>query len=390
MHIKKQRLLTAGPTPLHPKALQAMMGSDIHHRTEDFRKLYRKVLASLKTVFGTSGDVLTLVCSGTGALEASVTNFLSPGDRVIVCSAGKFGERWIDLARTFGLDPIVLSAPYGECVAPGRVEQALRDYPNTKAVMVQASETSTGATHDVRSMGEIVKRTEALFLVDAITALGTMPLDIDGWGLDICVGGSQKAFMIPPGMAFLSVSQKAWAASQHSTLPKLYFNLKKELKSARNGESTWTPNTSLIIALNESLDYILELGMDKLIENAQMLALATRNAVTELGLELFSPTCPASSVTAVRAPPGMNSSVIVKDFRDRFGSIINNGQGEMKGQIFRIAHLGYFDFADLFAVIAELEIILASHGFPVTFGRGVAAVQNVYVEAALAKEPVAV
>ena len=390
MHIKKQRLLTAGPTPLHPKALQAMMGSDIHHRTEDFRKLYRKVLAGLADVFGTSGDVLTLVCSGTGALEASVTNFLSPGDRVVVCSAGKFGERWVDLAKAYALDPIVLSAPYGDCVAPQRVEQALRDHPGAKAVMVQASETSTGAAHDVRSMGEIVQRTDALFLVDAITGLGTMPLDIDGWGLDVCVGGSQKAFMIPPGMAFLSVSEKAWAAAEHSKLPKLYFDLKKERKNARNGESTWTPNTSLIIALSEALDYIQGLGMDKLIENAQMLAQATRNAVAALGLELFAPTCPAASVTAVRPPPGMDSGVIVKDFRDRFGSIVNNGQGEMKGRIFRIAHLGYFDFADLFAVIAELEIILAAHGFPVVFGRGVAAVQHVYAQAALAREPVAV
>ncbi len=364
------------------------MDSDVHHRTEDFRKLYRTVLADLKEVLGTSGDVLSLVCSGTGALEASVTNFLSPGDRVVVCSAGKFGERWIELAKTFSLDPVVLQAPYGNAVAPERVREALQAHPDAKAVMVQASETSTGAQHDVKSMGEIVKGTDAIFIVDGITGLGTMPLDIDGWGLDICVGGSQKAFMIPPGLAFLSVSPKAWAAAETSRLPKLYFNLKKELKNARNGESTWTPNTSLIIALGEALKYIKSIGMDKLIANAQMLAHATREAVTTLGLELFAAKSPSSSVTAVRAPKGMNSGVIVKEFRERFGSIINNGQGEMKGQIFRIAHLGYFDFADLFAVIAELEIILAANGVPVSFGKGVAAVQNVYAEAALAQEAV--
>jgi aspartate aminotransferase-like enzyme len=383
MHIKKQRLLTPGPTPLLPQALHAMMGSDIHHRTEDFRNLYRAVLADLKEVFGTSNDVLSLVCSGTGALEASVTNFLSPGDRVVVCSAGKFGERWVDLAKAFGLNATVLEAPYGDAVTPDRVEDALRSESNVRAVMVQASETSTGAAHDVRTMGEIVKRTDALFFVDAITGLGTMPLDIDRWGLDVVVGGSQKAFMIPPGMAFMSISPKAWAAAESSKLPKLYFNLKKERKNAASGESSWTPNTSLLLALAEALKYIKSIGMDKLIDNAQLLAKATRAAVTELGLDLFAPKYPAASVTAVRAPRGMDSGVIVKEFRNRFGSIIANGQGSMKGQIFRIAHLGYFDFPDLFAVIAELEIILAANGIPVTFGKGVAAVQNVYADVAV-------
>jgi aspartate aminotransferase-like enzyme len=386
MHVKKQRLLTPGPTPLHPRALQAMMGSDIHHRTEDFRTLYRSVLAELKKVFGTTNDVLAVVSSGTGAMEASVTNFLSPGDRVVICSAGKFGERWVELAKAFSLYPVVLSAPYGDVVAPARVAAALAEHPNTKAVMLQASETSTGAAHDVRSIGELVRATGALLLLDAITGLGTMPLDIDGWGLDVVVGGSQKAFMIPPGMAFLSISPKAWAASETSRLPKLYFNLKKESKNAAAGESTWTPNTSLIIALAEALRYIQSIGMDKLIENAQLLAKATRAAAEELGLELFAKKSPAASVTAICAPHGIDSGVIVKEFRNRFGSIIANGQGEMKGKIFRIAHLGYFDFADLFGVIAELEIILAANGVPVTFGKGVAAVQNVYAAAAMSKE----
>ena len=210
MHIKKQRLLTPGPTPLLPQALHAMMGSDVHHRTEDFRKIYRQVLTDLKEVYGTANDVLMLVSSGTGALEASVSNFLSPGDKVIVCSAGKFGERWVELSKAFGLDAVVLESPYGEVVSPERVAEALAANPAAKAVFVQASETSTGAAHNVEAMGRIVQKTGAIFVVDAITGLGTMPLDIDGWGLDIVVGGSQKAFMIPPGLAFLSVSPKAW------------------------------------------------------------------------------------------------------------------------------------------------------------------------------------
>jgi len=383
MHIRKQRLLTPGPTPLYPKALHAMMGSDIHHRTEDFRNVYRGVLSDLKEVYGTSNDVICLVSSGTGAMEASVTNFFSPGDKVIVCSAGKFGERWVEITKAFGLDTILLQSEYGDVVDPSRVKEALQANPGVRGVFVQASETSTGAAHDVRAMGEAIKKTDAIFILDAITGLGTMPLDVDGWGLDIVIGGSQKAFMVPPGMAFLSISPKAWAFAETAKLPKYYFNLKKEKKNAASGESSWTPNTALVLGLGEALKYVKQMGMDKLVENAQLLAKATRAAALELGLELFAPKSPAASVTAIKAPPGMDSSVIVKDFRNRFGSVIANGQGSMKGQIFRIAHLGYFDFADLFAMVAELELILAANNYPVKLGAGVAAVQNVYAEVAL-------
>lgn len=388
MHIKKQRLLTPGPTPLLPKALHAMMGSDIHHRTEDFRLLYRTVLADLKEVLGTSNDVLSLVASGTGAMEASVTNLFSPGDKVIVCSAGKFGERWAEITKAYGLDSVVLTEEYGSFVAPERLEAALKDNPSARGVFVQASETSTGASHDIKSMAAAVRKTDAIFVIDAITGMGTQTLDIDGWGLDVVIGGSQKAFMIPPGLAFIALSSKAWSFSETAKLPRYYFNLKKERKNAASGESSWTPNTSLLLALGEALKYIKSIGMDKLVDNAQQLARATRAAVTELGLELFSPKSPAASVTAVRSPKGMDSGVIVKEFRNRFGAIIANGQGSMKGQIFRIAHLGYFDFADLFSVIAELEIILAANGYPVKYGTGVAAVQQVYADIAVAKEVV--
>jgi aspartate aminotransferase-like enzyme len=361
-----------------------MMASDIHHRTQDFIKLYPQVLADLKEVYGTqSSDVLITVSSGTGGLEACVSNFFSAGDTLIICSAGKFGERWVELAKAYGLKSVVLTAEYGDVVAPERVAQALAENPDAKGVAFQASETSTGAAHDVKAIAEIVKPTAAITLVDAITGLGTMPLDIDGWGLDLVVGGSQKAFMIPPGLAFISVSPKAWAQNATATLPRFYFDLKKEKKMADKGESAWTPNVSLILALAESLKYIKALGMDKLIENAQLLASATRAAATALGLELFAPGSPSASVTAIRPPKGMDSGEIVKGFRTQFGSIIANGQGTMKGQIFRIAHLGYFDFADLFAMVAELEILLHSKGVPVVLGSGVAAVQKVYAEAAL-------
>jgi aspartate aminotransferase-like enzyme len=383
MYIRKQRLLTPGPTPLYPPALHAMMASDIHHRTEDFRKAYRSCLADLKEMMGTSHDVLMFAASGTGAMDAAVSNLFSKGDKVIVCSAGKFGERWAEIAKAYGLDATVLTAPYGDVVTPQRVEAALAQEPAAKGVFVQASETSTGAMHDVEAMGRAISRTGAVFVVDAITGFGTMPLDIDGWGLDVAIGGSQKAFMIPPGLAFMAVSPKAWKLAETATLPHYYFNLKKEKKSGDAGESSWTPSTSLILALAEALRYVKQIGMPHLIENAQLLARATRAAVQALGLELFAPGSPGSSVTAVKAPAGMDSGIVVKEFRNRFGAIIANGQGVMKGQIFRIAHLGYFDFADLFAVVAGLEIILNANGYPVKYGTGVAAVEEIYAHAAV-------
>jgi aspartate aminotransferase-like enzyme len=306
----------------------------------------------------------------------------------VVCSAGKFGERWAEIARAYGLEANVLTGEYGDVVTPERVEAALKAEPATRGVFVQASETSTGAAHDVRAMARAVSQTGAILVVDAITGLGTMPLDIDGWGLDVVIGGSQKAFMIPPGLAFMSVSPKAWKFADSATLPHYYFNLKKEKKSGDAGESSWTPSTALILALAEALKYVKQIGMAKLVENAQLLARGTREAAQQLGLRLFAAGSPGSSVTAIRAPEGMDSGVIVKEFRSRFGAIIANGQGSMKGQIFRIAHLGYFDFSDLFAVIAGLEIILHAQGYPVQFGTGVRAVQNVYAEAALARETV--
>jgi aspartate aminotransferase-like enzyme len=377
MHIRKQRLLTPGPTPLYPPALHAMMASDIHHRTEEFRNVYKAALADLKEVYGTSNDVLCFAASGTGAMDASVSNLFSPGDKVIVATAGKFGERWVEIAKAYGLDANVLKAEYGDVVTPDRIEAALKAEAATKGVFIQASETSTGAEHDIETMAGIVKKTDAIFVVDAITGLGTMPLDIDGWGLDVLIGGSQKAFMIPPGLAFLSVSPKAWKLADKATLPHYYFSLNKEKKSADANDSSWTPATSLILALGEALKYIKKVGMPNLIENAQLLASGTREACQELGLEVFAKR-PGSSVTAVKAPAGMNSGVIVKGFKQNFGAIIADGQGSMQGQIFRMAHLGYFDFADMFGIIAGLELILRANGHSVELGKGVAAVQRVY------------
>src|SRR5690349_23484283 len=248
MHIRKQRLLTPGPTPLYPPALHAMMASDIHHRTEDFRNVYKSALADLKEVYGTHNDVLCFAASGTGAMDATVSNLFSRGDKVVVCVAGKFGERWAEIAKAYGLDANVLTVPYGQSVSPEMLQSALAADPSVKGVFVQASETSTGAAHDVEAMGRAVAKTGAIMVVDAITGLGTMPLDIDRWGLDVVIGGSQKAFMIPPGLAFMSISPKAWEMSNTCDLPHFYFDLKKEKKNGDAGESSWTPATSLVLA----------------------------------------------------------------------------------------------------------------------------------------------
>ncbi|HKD10175.1 MAG TPA: alanine--glyoxylate aminotransferase family protein [Bryobacteraceae bacterium] len=377
MYIRKQRLLTPGPTPLYPPALRAMMASDLHHRTAEFRTIYKGALTDLKAVYGTRNDVLCFTASGTGAMEASVSNLFSRGDKAIVCTAGKFGERWAEITRAYGLDATVLEAEYGDVVTPERIEAALKAEPATKGVFLQASESSTGAEHDVCAIAGLVKKTDAILVVDAITGLGTMPLDIDGWGLDVVIGGSQKAFMIPPGLAFLSVSEKAWEKNKTASLPRYYFDLRKEKKSGDGGESSWTPATAIVLALAEALKYIREMGMENLILNAQALARATRDACGELGLEVFAKR-PASSVTAVKAPAGMDSGAIVKGFRDKFGAVITNGQGSMKGKIFRLAHLGYFDFTDMFGVIAGLELVLRANGYPVELGKGVAAVERAF------------
>ena len=358
-----------------------MMAADIHHRTQDFVKLYKATVTDLKEILGTRHDVVPVVASGTGAMEASVSNLFRRGDRVIVLSAGKFGERWVQLAKAYGLDPVVLKVEYGDAVPASQVIEKLSE-PGIRGVFLQASETSTGAAHDVEAIGNAVAKTDAILVVDAITGLGTMPLDIEGWGLDVVIGGSQKAFMVPPGLAFLSISPKAWTHAESCDLPHFYFDLKKEAQNAREGQSSWTPSTALLLSLGAALKYVKTIGMAGLIENAQLLAKATREAVMELGLKLFAPNSPGSAVTAVRPPEGMDSGVIVKEFRERFGSIIANGQGSMKGKIFRIAHLGYFDFPDLFSVIAQLELILAGQGYPVRFGSGVAVAQRVYANAA--------
>jgi len=382
----KNRLFTPGPTPIVPAAQTAMASFAMHHRTADFRALYTRVLADMKDFIGTRNDVLILASSGTGAMEGSVSNLTSPGDRVLVLTAGKFGERWRDLAKAFGCAVEVISAAYGETLSLDEVRQKLT--PDVRAVYVQATESSTGARHDVKGIAKLVRAQgdDTLLVVDAITGLGTTHFDVDGWGIDVIIGGSQKALMIPPGLAYCAVSERAWKRMETAKSPRYYFDFRKERKAAAKGESAYTPATSLFAALGAALDFVRQMGKgdlaagrEALVNNAELAAEMTRAGAQALGLKLFAASAPAAALTAIQSPTGVDSSAIVKEFRESFAAVVANGQGEMKGKLFRIAHLGYYDYLDTVGILAALEHVIASvSGRPVQYGAAVRAAQEVY------------
>jgi len=386
--LKKNRLFTPGPTPLLPQAQTAMSSYGAHHRTADFRALFTRVLADVKEFIGTKNDVLVLSSSGTGFMEASISNLTSPGDRVLVLSSGKFGERWTSLAKAFGCAVETLTAPYGEAISLEEVQHKLT--PEIRCVYVQATESSTGARHDVEGIAKLVRALpDTLFVVDAITGLGTTRLDVDAWGIDVILGGSQKALMIPPGLAYGAISERAWQRMETAKSPRYYFDLRKERKSAAKAETAYTPATSLFAGLAAALDYVREMGdgslaagRDALIANAELCAAMTRAGVQALGLKLFAPGSPAAALTAVAAPAGADSTAICRRFREQFGAVVANGQAEMKGQLFRIAHIGYYDYLDTVGVLAALEHVIAEEtGSRVEFGSAVRAAQVVYAKA---------
>ncbi|MGA3211463.1 MAG: aminotransferase class V-fold PLP-dependent enzyme [Terriglobales bacterium] len=393
--LKKNRLFTPGPTPLLPAAQSAMSAANMHHRTADFKALYAKTLAGLKTFIGTNHDVLLLASSGTGAMEASVANLTKLGDRVLVLTAGKFGERWSDLVATYGCRTEVVSAPYGEAIDLNVVrEKLVTAADGLRCIYMQATESSTGVRHDVEGVARLVGEANSrggdiLLIVDAITGLGTTRFDVDVWGIDIIIGGSQKALMIPPGLAYLAASERAWKRMEAPHSPAYYFNLRKERKSAAKGESAFTPAIALVAALSAALDFIatsaggdLALGRDLLIHNAEVAAAMTRAAAQALGLKLYAAS-PAEALTAIASPHGIDSGVIVKEFRQRFDAVVANGQGEMKGKLFRIAHLGYYDYLDTIGIIGALEQVMAGIMQPKSFEFGAAlkAAQDEYAKA---------
>ena len=386
--LRKNRLFTPGPTPILPAAQTAMASFAMHHRTADFRALYSRVLADMKDFIGTQNDVLVLASSGTGVMEGSVSNLTSPGDKVLVLTAGKFGERWRDLGKAFGCAVDVLSVPYGQTFSLDQVRQKLT--PDIRAVYMQSTESSTGARHDVKGIAQLVRKSGdgILLIVDAITGLGTTHFDVDGWGIDVIIGGSQKALMIPPGLAYCAVSERAWKRMETAKSPRYYFDFRSERKAAAKGESAYTPATSLFAALGAALDFIRQMGAGDLIagrkaliDNAELAAEMTRAGALALGLKLFAPSAPAAALTAIQSPGGIDSGAIVKQFRDCFAAVVANGQGEMKGELFRIAHLGYYDYLDTVGILAALEQVLANvTGHPVEYGSAVRAAQEVYAK----------
>jgi aspartate aminotransferase-like enzyme len=383
--LRKNRLFTPGPTPLLPAAQTAMASFTAHHRTADFRALFQRVLTDMKDFIGTQNDVLVLACSGTGVMEASVSNLTSPGDKVLVLTAGKFGERWTGLAKAFGCRVEVLSAPYGETFSLNEIRAKLA--PDVRAVFVQATESSTGARHDVQGIAKLVRASgdNTLLVVDAITGLGTTHLDVDGWGVDFIIGGSQKALMIPPGLAYCAVSERAWKRMETTTSPRFYFDLRKERKSAAKGESAYTPATSLFAALGAALEFIRTMGngniakgCEALVDNAELCAEMTRAGAQAVGLKLYA-TFPCAALTAISSPDGIDSGKIVKEFRETFDAVVANGQGEMKGRLFRIAHIGYYDYLDTIGILGALEHVLGRvTGKPIEYGAAVRAAQQAY------------
>jgi len=384
--LRKNRLFTPGPTPLLPAAQTAMASFAMHHRTADFRALFSRVLSDMKEFIGTKNDVLVLASSGTGVMEGAVSNLTSPGDKVLVLTAGKFGERWRDLAKAFGCAVEVVSTPYGDTFSQDEIRGKLA--ADIRAVYVQATESSTGARHDIEGIARMVRQAgdNTLLVVDAITGLGTTRFDVDGWGIDLIIGGSQKALMIPPGLAYCAISERAWKRMETATSPRYYFDFRKERKAAAKGESAYTPATSLFAALGAALDFIRDMGdgdlaagRAALIDNAELAAEMTRAGAAAIGLKLFAASSPAAALTAIESPADVDSGAIVKEFRERFSAIVANGQGEMRGKLFRIAHLGYYDYLDTIGILAALEHVLAAvTGKPVKYGAAVKAAQEVY------------
>jgi len=381
--IQKQRLFTPGPTPLHPAVQEALARPILHHRTEEFRGIFRDCTAGLKNFLKTTEDVLMLACSGTGAMEAAVVNALSTGESMLALVAGNFGQRWVELGKAHGMDVHVLEAKLGEAVTPEAVAAALDKNPKLRAVFVQLSESSTGVAHDVEALGRVVRsRPDTLLVVDAISGAGAIRLETEAWGVDIAIVGSQKALSLPPGLAFVSVSAKAWDKVGSSSSARFYFDLARERKAQAGGESAFTPAISHVVATRAALEFVAARGgVDALVENARTLAAMTRAAASALGLPLVAPRDHGDALSALHPPTGIDSGSIVKALKGEFASTVAGGQGALKGKILRIAHLGYYDATDILGLLATLEIALKRLGHGFELGRGLAAAEAEYLKA---------
>lgn len=377
--MRKNYLLTPGPTPLPPQICEAMARPIIHHRTPQFQAILKEATEGLKYVFQTKNDVFILASSGTGAMEAAVINLLSPGEAALTIQGGKFGERWTEICRSYGINAEVIDVEWGKAVAPDEIAKRLKANPKIKAVFATLCETSTGVVNDIEAVGNVIKNTQAVLVVDAISGLGAIDLNTDAWFCDVVVSGSQKGLMLPPGLGFISVSPKAAKLMETSQCPRYYFDLKLAKKALDQTDTPFTPAITLIIALNEALRMMKQDGLENIFLRHKKMAQATRLAVKAMGLELFAPTASSDVVTAVKVPGGIDGEKLVKTMRDTHGVTIAGGQSELKGKVFRIAHMGYIEEFDIIAGISCLEKVLCQMGYKFQLGAGVRAAEEVFL-----------
>ncbi len=369
----KNYVLTPGPVPVPEFVMLEMAKPIIHHRTEEFEEIFYKATQGLKKVFMTEEEVLILASSGTGAMDAAICNTLSKGDTALVVNGGKFGERWLKICKAYGVNTIEIKVEWGKAVSPKVIEDALKENKSIKAILVQASETSTGVEHPIEDIAKLTKsRDDIILIVDGITAVGAFPVEFDKWGIDILIGGSQKAFMMPPGLAFIVLSKKAWDFNDKSDLPKFYLDLSQAHKNSLKKTSPWTPAVTLVIGLNAVLEYFEKLGLEKLFERHSILSEATTKGFEAMGLENFAKGCTSTALSVIKSPEGIDAGLIIKGLKKKYGMIVAGGQDQAKGKIFRITHMGYVDKADIISVIAGVEGILTELKYKFEPGSGVA------------------
>src|SRR5687767_7596343 len=375
----KHYLLSPGPTPIPNEVALAMSETMIHHRTPQFNKVFEEARRGLRTLFGTKNDVIMLASSGTGAMEAAVSNLFSPGDKVLVINGGKFGERWLNISTAFGLDAVEINVEWGQAVQVEEVEKQLKLHPEIQGVMIQASETSTTVLHPVKEIAKLTKN-GPLFLVDGVTAVGVLSVPLDEWGIDALVTGSQKALMLPPGLGFIGLSDRAWEKTSKAKLPRFYFDLNLERKNQAKGSGAFTPAVSLIFGLRASLNLMQREGLDRVYARHARMSRATRAAATALGLRLLAPESPSPAATGIFLPDGLDADQVLEYLRDQMGVTLAEGQDQLKGKVIRIAHVGYMGAFDVITAVAALEMVLRKFGVELPFGKGVAAAQEVLME----------
>jgi len=377
----KRYLLAPGPTPVPSEVLLRMAMPIIHHRAPDFIPVLDEAKKGLKWLFQTENDVLILCSTGTGGMVGAVNNFFNPGDKVIVVNGGKFGERWTKICQAYGLNVHEISVEWGYSVKPEQVEESLKKVPDAKGLFMQSCETSTGIYHDIEGVSKILKNyPDVLFIVDSISALVAHDIKTDALGIDVHIAGSQKGLMLPPGLALVSVSEKAWKRAETSKMPRFYFNFKKERENLQKNQTNFTSPVTLIIGLNESIRLLKAEGLENVFKRHARLANALRKAMEAIGLRLFAKDSPSNSVTAIEAPPGIDGQAIYKALREKYGITGAGGQDKLKGKIFRIAHLGYADTFDVITAVSGVEMVLKSMGYSIKLGTGVGVAEEILME----------